>query len=427
VRDRDRLAAATGWAESVRSAWAAFWPSRLAVFGVAVWVTVAGIAPAAVSGYPALEHPFGAWPGTGLLDLLFSPLAKWDGLHYLAIATDGYTGTGLPELPPAERRPAFFPLYPGLVRLLSGFAASPGLALIVAYAISLACFFAALVLLHRLVTIELGGRYARPALLLLAFFPTAFFYGIPFTESLFLLLAVGAFLAARTGNWPVAGIALALASATKAPGLLLAVPVALLYLYGPRADREPLAGSGLRPRYRVGPEAAWILFAPFGLLAFSAYLHHAVGDALAWQHAQELFGRQTVDPFTGIWTGVREAGASLADVVSGNYGEAPVFDHLNIAQLACLAFAAAGGVGALRLLPPAYGAWVLVSLLPSFTSQAAGLPFYSATRYIVVLFPIFLWLAVVCERRGATTAVVALFATGMAALTAQFTLWYFVA
>ena len=212
-----------------------------------------------------------------------------------------------------------------------------------------------------------------------------------------------------------------------APGLLLAVPVALLYLYGPRADREPVPSRGLRPRYRLGPEAAWLLLAPLGVAAFSAYLHFALGDALAWQGAQELFGRQAVDPFAGIWAGLKEGGASLIDVVSGSYGEEPVFDHLNIAQLGAVALAVAGGIGALRLLPPAYGVWVLISVLPMLISQAPALPLYSATRYVAVLFPIFIWLAVVCERRRATTHVVALFAAGMAVLTVQFTLWYFVA
>lgn len=415
-----------GWSGDLRAAWSAFWTSRLVVFGAAAWVTVAGIAPAAVDGYPPLEHPFDPWPATALLDLTFSPLAKWDALHYLAISIDGYSGAQ-PEFPSDERRAAFFPLYPGLVRLLSGFAASPGLVVIVAYAVSLACFLAALTLLHRLVVVELGERYARPALLLLAFFPAAFFFGIPFTESLFLLLAVAAFLAARTGRWALAGIALALASATRAPGLLLVVPVLLLYLYGPRADREPAQGTGLRPRYRPGPELAWLALAPVGLAAFSAYLHFALGDGLAWQSAQELFGRQEVDPFTGIWNGLREGGASAVDIVSGTYGEEPVFDHLNVAQLLAVVFAAVGGIGALRVLPPAYGAWVLVSLLPILMSQAPALPLYSSTRYVAVLFPLFLWLAVVCERRGATTPVVAVFAAGMAVLTVQHTLWYFVA
>ncbi|HEX2096711.1 MAG TPA: hypothetical protein VHF50_05020 [Solirubrobacterales bacterium] len=79
--------------------------------------------------------------------------------------------------------------------------------------------------------------------------------------------------------------------------------MALLYPCGPRADREQAAGSGLRPRHRLGPEVARIALAPLGLIAFSLYLHFALGDAFAWQSAQELFGRRTVDPFTGLGTG----------------------------------------------------------------------------------------------------------------------------
>jgi hypothetical protein len=422
VRDQDRLG---DWRTSARVAWSAFWPSRLAVFGVAMWVSVAPIAPNEPKESELLSHPFGGWPAKGLLELLLSPLAKWDAQHYLGIAFDGYVQSH-PGLPPANETPAFFPLYPGAVHILSGFGASPGLVLIVAYLVSLSCFFAALALLHRLTVIEIGERYARPALLLLAFFPTALFYGIPYTESLFLLLAVGAFLAARTGRWATAGAILALASATRVQGLLLIVPVALLYLYGPRADREPAASRGLWPRYRMGPDAAWLLLAPFGLLAFSAYLHFAVGDALAWEHAQALFSRHTVDPLTGMWAALREAGRSLGRMVSGPYREV-TYDHLNVAQVGFVALAVAGGIGALRRLPVAYGAWVLVSLVPIFVSQPAENPLLSSSRFIAVLFPIFLWLAIVCERRQATTTVVALFASGMAIFTGLFALWSFVA
>lgn len=424
MRDQDRLA--PGWRQSAAAAWAAFWPSRLAVFGVAIWVTVADLAPNATTDFLYLSHPFGGWPASGLLDIVLSPMAKWDAQHYLTIGLEGYSAT-MPDLTPAEWRPAFFPLYPGTLHVLSGFGASPGLVLIEAYAISLACFFAALTLLHRLTVIELGERYARPALMLLAFFPTAFFFGIPYTESLFLLLAVAAFLAARTGRWELAGITLALASATRVPGLLLVVPVALLYLYGPRADREPVPSRGWRPRYRVRADAAWLLLAPLGLIAFSAYLHFALGDGLAWQQAQESFGRQTIDPLSGIWAGLGEAGKSLWEIVDGTYDHYPLYHHLNIAQVGFVALAVAAGIGALRMLPPAYGVWVLISLVPIFVSQPTDNPLYSSSRFIAVLFPIFLWLAVVCERRKITTTVIALFATGMAVLTAEFALWSFVA
>lgn len=422
MRDQDRLGE---WRASARAAWGAFWPSRLAVFGVAIWVSIAPVAPNEPSESALLSHPFGAWPAKGLLELVLSPLAKWDAQHYLAIAFDGYVQTH-PGLPPAGEQPAFFPLYPGAVHFLSGFGASPGLVLIAAYLVSLSCFFAALVLLHRLTVIEIGERYGRPTLLLLAFFPTAFFLGIPYSESMFLLLAVGAFLAARMGRWAVAGAVLALASATRVPGLLLLVPVALLYLYGPRADREPGPARGLRPRYPVRPEAAWLLLAPLGIAAFSAYLHFALGDALAWQHAQEVFGRHTVDPLSGIWAGLREAGRALGRMVSGPYREV-TYDHLDVAQVGFVALAVAGGIGALRRLPVAYGSWVLVSLVPIFVSQPPDNPLWSSSRFIAVLFPIFLWLAIVCERREATTTVVALFATGMSIFTGLFTLWSFIA
>ena len=45
--------------------------------------------------------------------------------------------------------------------MLSGFGAGPGIVLVVAYAVSLSCFFAALTLLYRLTVIEIGERYAR--------------------------------------------------------------------------------------------------------------------------------------------------------------------------------------------------------------------------------------------------------------------------
>jgi hypothetical protein len=426
VRDQDRLA--LDWRASARAAWAAFWPSRLAVFGVAIWITVADIAPNAVSESVVVAHPFAAWPAHHLLDLVFSPLAKWDAQHYLAIAFDGYA-EGHAGLTTAAMRPAFFPLYPGTVHVLSGFGASAGLVLIMSYAVSLACFFGALVLLHRLTAIELGERYARPALMLLAFFPTAFFFGIPYSESMFLLLAVAAFLAARMGRWAVAGAVLALASATRVPGLLLIVPVALLYLYGPRADREPdIDGRGRYwPRHRIRPDAAWLLLAPLGIVAFSAYLHFAVGDALAWNHAQALFGRHTVDPVSGIWAALREAGKGVGQIVSGTYADGQIFPHLNVAQVGFVAFAIVGGIGALRMLPAAYGTWVLLSLVPIFVSQPPGNPLWSSSRFVVVLFPLFLWLAAVCERRRWTTTVIALFATGMAVLTVEFALWSFVA
>lgn len=414
------------WGKSLRAAWSAFWPSRLVVFGVAIWVTVADLVPNAGPEYSRLAHPFSGWPASGLLDIVLSPLAKWDALHYLAIAFGGYSGSA-PTLPPVEVRPAFFPLYPGLTRVASDFGASAGLVLIMAYVISLAAFLAALVLMHRLAVIEIGERNARAALMLFAFFPAAFFFGLPYTESLFLLLAVAVFLAAREGRWALVGVSLALASATRVPGLLLVIPAALLYLYGPREGGHRRDASGIRPRFAVRPDAAWLLLAPLGIIAYSVYLHFALGNALAWQDAQQYFGRHTFDPATGAWNGIRAAGESVGAVLDGGYDRQPIYYHLNIAQLCLVVVAMISGIAMLRTLPVAYGAWVLVSLVPLFVSQPPFNPFVSSMRYIAVLFPIFFWAAGICERHGKTLTVVAMSAATMAILTAEFALWSFVA
>ena len=83
--------------------------------------------------------------------------------------------------------------------------ASAGVALVAAFAVSLAAFAGALYLLHRLTELELGREYALPTILLLSVFPGAVFFGIPYSESIFLLVSVGAFYAARTEHWAWAG------------------------------------------------------------------------------------------------------------------------------------------------------------------------------------------------------------------------------
>ena len=151
----------------------------------------------------------------------------------------------------------------------------------------------------------------------------------------------------------------------------------------------------------------------------------AVGNGLAWNDAQALFGRHNVDPLTGAWAGIREAGKGIGALADGSYEGS--FAYLNVMQLAFVAFALVGGIGALRVLPSAYGVWVLISLVPILVSQTDALPFYSAPRFVAVLFPLFLWLATVTERRQMTTPVLAVSAAAMAVLTAQFSLWSFVA
>ena len=374
---------------------------------------------AAVNDVPALTHPFGGWPLERLLDTLLSPLARWDAVWYLQIADDGYSGDG--PLPP-ERRAAFFPLFPYAARALAGFSESSGAHLIAAYAISLAAFLGALYLLYRLVDLELGSVVARMAVLLLAFSPWTVFFSAPYTESLFLLLTVGAFYAARTGRWAWAGGLAALASATRVTGVLLIVPLVLLYLY----DRDrPGLPAGWRPSARIRPDIGFLALAPVGLVLFSLHLWRALDDPLAWLDAQRTagFGRQTDGPLAGLWAATREAAEGVAGVFGADVSGGLQSDTM---PFLVLLGAVAVGIALLRSLHPAYGAYALVALVPSLWAPSKTSPLLGLPRYATVLFPLFVWLAAVCVRRGWTETALASSALLAGLFTAQFATWQFV-
>jgi Gpi18-like mannosyltransferase len=231
-------------------------------------------------------------PFRNFLDLLLSPLARWDAIWYLSIAGTGYNRV--------HSRAAFFPLYPLLVRAVGELGgALPGALLLASYAVSLLAFAGALVLLHRLVELELGRSLARPTLLLLSLFPASLFFAAPYSESVFLLVSVGAFYAARTGHWAWAGVLGGVGGAARSSGIFLLVPLVLLYRSGPRTDTP-----GERPRYRIRADAAWLLLGPLGLGAYAGYLWVANGDPLAFMSAQAGWFRHFAGPFGGAWEGL---------------------------------------------------------------------------------------------------------------------------
>lgn len=348
-----------------------------------------------------------------LADPVLAPLARWDSVWYLRIADSGY-GDSAP-------RAAFFPLYPLLVRALATpFGGSEAALLVAAYALSLTAFLAALFLLYRLTEFELGRRLARPTLLLLAVFPAAVYFGVPYSESLFLLLAVGAFYAARTGHWAWAGACAGLASGTRSAGLLLLIPLAMLWW----------ASRPRRPR-----DAAWLALAPVGIAAYAAWLGLVEGDALRFLDVQGAWSRHLAVPLTGAWDGLVAAVDGVRQLASGSrtpvYFEVAAGDPFRIAAInvmlfVTLVFAVIACVGVWRRLPRAYGAWVAVSLLLPLTFPVTPQPLMSLPRFVAVLFPLFMWLAIVCDERRITDLVAAGFAVGLGLFTAQYASWHWI-
>jgi hypothetical protein len=414
-----RVLSAVRRSEAVPPAWRVFWTTRAAVLVVAIFAALSfgpaagGLAEqnAAKFDEPALTH--------ALADPLLAPLARWDAVWYLRIADSGYAGS--------EARAAFFPLYPLLTFSLAQVGGgTEGALLVSAYLIALASFLAALVLLYRLVSLELGRPLARPTLLLLAVFPAAVFFGAPYSESLFLLLAVGAFYAARTGRWAWAGAAAAGAAATRSAGILLLIPLAMLW-WSSRRTRSRRPTLARRP--------AWLLLAPLGLAGYALFLGLAEGDPWRFLDVQDAWSRELAVPLSGAWDGAVAAFDGLRQLASGQrevvYFEQAAGDPYRIAAVnlmlfGSLVFAVAACLGALRRLPKAYGAWVAVSLVLPLSFPVKPQPLMSLPRFLAVLFPIFMWLALWCEERRATDRVAVVSALGLGLFTAQLASWHWI-
>ncbi|MEA2328392.1 MAG: hypothetical protein QOE68_3351, partial [Thermoanaerobaculia bacterium] len=196
-----------------------------------------------------------------------------DAWFYRQIAETGY------EAPTADGAPkntwAFFPVYPILLKALGGTSDRSFwlLAVLVSNGALLASLFAVAATARAM---GASDDDAERAVWYVALFPTSYFFSLPMTESLFLLLSSAAFLAAARQRWPVAGILGGLAAATRVIGICL-LPALLLL--------------PLQRRQRLSAQQWWLLAIPLSLVAFMAYLYVHTGDPLAFVHAQTLWGR----------------------------------------------------------------------------------------------------------------------------------------
>ena len=325
-------------------------------------VEIAGISARAADFDPeGLTRPYGE-----LGNLLLAPAARWDSVWFLSIAHDGYSDAA---------RTAFFPLYPLLARGVVG-------GLLLSFAASLI----GLAALHRLGQIELGEPAARAAVWLIACFPASFFLTAVYSEGLFLALSVGALLAARRERWVWAAVFGCLAAATRSAGIVLLVPLVMVWW---------------TQRPRRGRDAAWLALVPLGLAAYCAGLAIAGLDGLAPFHAQDVWFRSFAGPFAGAWDGAVAAFDGARQLLSGS--RTPVYfaraggdPYINAAHnlelFAALVAAVPALIGVWRRLPPAYGAYVVVALALPLSWPVEPQPLMSLPRFELALFPLFLWL-----------------------------------
>ena len=297
--------------------------------------------------------------------------ARWDSEWFVKIAQHGYDV--------AEGAPAFFPLYPVLLALVGS--ALGDHYVLAGVVVALAAAYVSFLLLHTIARERLGEEGAKRAVLYLAISPLSLYLQAAYSESLYLMLALLAFVLAERGRFGAAGVAVGLALLTRSAGLALIPPLLLI------------AWPSWRAIIRLVPGLA--LFAVFPSMLWSA-----VGDPWAWIGAQEMWDRElsSAGPLGGLWWGLTRWHPANADMLHAI--------AVNATNWAFLLLYAVLAVVAWRRFGAPYGLFGVLSLALPLSVPSSSWPLEAIPRFGLVVFPFFLALAALGERARIHTTVV---------------------
>jgi hypothetical protein len=306
---------------------------------------------------------------------------QWDATNFIRIAQQGYATVSAQE----HHAEAFFPLFPLLIRGVTAFGIGPVAA---ALAINTLALVVACRYLYDLAEATVGAGLGLRAVLFLVLFPTALFLVVPYSEALFLAGAVPSFLFARQRRWLPAGIAAAIAVASRPLGIFLVVGLVVEFV-----RHRQFSARDVRPAL-VG-----VAVAVLPLLLFGSYLWSARGSPFYFLTAERLGWQRT---FVGPIASFRN---SFHAVFSNPYSFPGRFGSLR--QVGGIVITA-GEIFALALIlvVTAWSArrreWGWATFL-GLTAVALGTSttYYSVPRMLVSLFPVMLFFAAVTRAHRA--------------------------
>ncbi|WP_420453724.1 glycosyltransferase family 39 protein [Ilumatobacter sp.] len=301
----------------------------------------------------------------GAVEIMTGVFTQWDGAWYLELARRGY-----PESVPAditfnqlEARAAFFPLFPSAVRVVD--AVLPGGDTMAALGLNLVLGAVSVVLVGLLAARVFDDAVAARAMVLYAVFPGSFVLSFAYSEALFVVLAAACLLFLLDERWLLAGLAAALATATRPNGVAIAVAclVAAIVAIRRRRDWSSLVAVAL---------------APLGFVLFQLDVDRIAGERGIW------FRVQTEAWSEGTSYGMTAIGNSVGFLTSPFDSPADALTVLSLVALAIMVVAAVR-----RPLPwpwVAFSAVVVVLMLLPETVTARP-------RFVFTAFPLFIAVA----------------------------------
>ncbi len=320
----------------------------------------------------------GGWAGKSLKMLLTEPWYRYDTFYYLRIVTAGYQAGDVTS--------GFHPLHPWLSTIAATILRSPIAGLMFVSTVAGLCLT---IVFYKLAKVDLDHDKAWTATALMLCWPITAAIFVPYTEALYLVLAVSCFLAARKRQFLLAGLLGALAALTRQHGILLVLP--LLW--------ELWEASGRNLKNLVTNWRAWVSAAlvPLGYATWIVYRAVAISDFRPDFSSAQRFvysvmvsptayhvykDQQFIPPWQAAWKAI--VAYWNGGLHGSSYGDA-VFAVVFITMF----------IFGWRYLRPSYRIYCLAVLLIAL-SYHTGMtvnPYISLPRHMLPAFPIFIGMA----------------------------------
>jgi hypothetical protein len=325
-------------------------------------------------------------------------LAHWDANWYADISENGYF-----YQPNVQSSVAFFPLFPLLIK---GITFISGNKWVSAELLSLSAGILAMFLFFQWAKKRFPEQ-AHWALFTFALYPFAiYFYGVVYSDGLFLSLVIGSFLALEHRRYflcALIGIA-ATACRPLAPALILGLLARSFEMR--RSDKESLRAIDFVPA-----------LSGFGLLAYMSFLYFRFNDPLAFMHVQ---GAPGWDQAAGWHTWLKITWFEMlfpkcsveVGLVKGGHA-------------LCTLLAIALVKPTFKKLGFGYGVFCAVAVaIPAISSK----DFHSVGRYVMAAFPLFLTASILLsEHRGRHRVILGILAAFFVLCAVSFGAGYYIA
>ena len=330
-----------------------------------------------------------------LMTQFVKPGAPQDSLHYIDIAKNWYVNSG-----DARNFIVFFPLYPVLIKLITiDFNYVNLSALLISNLSSLI----ALVYLFKLAKLDFNNKVAVKAVLFLSIFPTAYFLSAPYTEGLFFAMIISSLYYARLAKWALAGFLGFFAALTRLSGLLVVPMLLVEYFY--QKDWKPK---------KANLNLLWVLLPIAGFLIYLNINNQVTGSPFTFIQIEQNHWFNGINPISGL-------NSAMGWIITG--GPFPQSIILGYAPLLFAIFGiSAVIVGCARHLRPSYLGYMLLAWLLAISTSF----WISVPRYIMSMFPMFILLGSLTEKKVVNAAIAIVFLIGLSYFTALFALGEFV-